>query len=79
MIQEYLQKAMETATYEFLKEEGFYGSIPGAAGVWAMGETVEECRQELLEVLQEWVLIGITRGNELPAFDEVELKVELVG
>lgn len=79
MIQNYLQQAMATATYEFLEEEGFYGSIPGAVGVWAIGETLEECRQELLEVLEEWVLIGIARGDELPAFDDVQLKVELVG
>ncbi|MDJ1167847.1 type II toxin-antitoxin system HicB family antitoxin [Roseofilum sp. BLCC_M154] len=79
MIQEYLQEAMEKATYEFLEEEGFYGSIAGAAGVWATGETLEECRRELLEVLEEWVLIGLARGDELPAFDDVQLKVELVG
>lgn len=78
MIQEYLQEAMEKATYEFLEEEGFYGSA-GAAGVWATGATLEECRRELLGVLEEWVLIGLARGDELPAFDDVQLKVELVG
>ncbi|MFB2934166.1 type II toxin-antitoxin system HicB family antitoxin [Aerosakkonemataceae cyanobacterium BLCC-F154] len=48
MIQEYIQKAMEAAHYEMLEEdEGFYGEIPGATGVWATGRTLESCRQEL--------------------------------
>ena len=80
MIQEYLQKAMQTANYEILEEEeGFYGSISGANGVWATGNTLEECRQELLEVLEEWVLIGVAMGHQLPEFDGVSLKVESVG
>ena len=79
MIQEYIQKAMEAAHYEMLEEdEGFYGEIPGATGVWATGSTLESCRKELLEVLEEWILIGIARGHELPEFDGVTLKVESV-
>ncbi len=79
MIEEYLQKAMEAARYELLEdEEGFYGEISGATGVWATGSTLESCRKELLEVLEEWVLIGIAMGHELPEFDGVTLKVEFV-
>ncbi|MFB2877507.1 type II toxin-antitoxin system HicB family antitoxin [Floridanema aerugineum] len=70
MIQEYIQKAMEAAHYEMLEEdEGFYGEIPGATGVWATGSTLESCRQELLEVLEEWILIGIAMNHKLPKFD----------
>jgi predicted RNase H-like HicB family nuclease len=70
MIQKYFQNAMQAAHYEMLEDQvGFYGSIPGAAGVWATGSTLEECRSELLEVLEEWVLLGIAMGHELPEFD----------
>lgn len=79
MIQKYLQKAMEAAHYELIEnDEGFYGEIPGATGVWATGSTLEACRQELLEVLEEWILVGIAMGHELPEFDGVTLKVESV-
>ncbi len=79
MIQKYLQKAMESAQYELLEDdEGFYGEIPGATGVWATGKTLEACRTELLEVLEEWVIIGIARGHDLPEFDGVTIKVESV-
>lgn len=77
MIQEYLHKAMEAAHYELLEDdEGFYGEIPGATGVWATGSTLEACRKELSEVLEEWILIGIAMGHDLPEFDGVTLKVK---
>lgn len=77
MIQEYLQKAMESAHYELLEDnEGFYGTIPNAPGVWATGDTLEACRKELLEVLEEWAIVGIAMGHNLPKFNGISLKVE---
>lgn len=79
MIQKYLQKAMEAAHYELLEnDEGFYGEIPDAPGVWATGSTLEACCKELLEVLEEWILVGIAMAHELPEFDGVTIKVESV-
>ncbi|MFE1748932.1 type II toxin-antitoxin system HicB family antitoxin [Coleofasciculus sp. H7-2] len=79
MIQQYLQKAMESAHYELLEDdEGFYGEISGATGVWATGKTLEACRTELLEVLEEWIIIGIARGHNLRQFNGIILKVESV-
>lgn len=77
MIQKYLDQAMQAAHYELLEDnEGFYGEIKTAPGVWATGITLEACRTELLEVLEEWVIIGIARGHNLPEFDGISLKVE---
>ncbi len=45
MIQEYLNKVIETAHYELLDDDaGFYGAIPNAPSVWATGETLEALR-----------------------------------
>jgi predicted RNase H-like HicB family nuclease len=79
MIQEYLQKAMQTAHYEMLEDdEGFYGCIPGATGVWATANTLEKCREELLSAIEEWILIGVAIPHKLPDFDGVSLKVESI-
>ncbi|MEW5857368.1 MAG: type II toxin-antitoxin system HicB family antitoxin [Cyanobacteriota bacterium] len=67
MIDQYLLCCMKSAQYESLGGEvGFYGEIPQIPGVWATGETLETCRTQLLEVLEEWVIIGIAKGHDLP-------------
>jgi hypothetical protein len=57
VLTDYLRAALREATYEILPNgEGFYGEIPGFQGVYANAATLEACRQELEEILEEWVL-----------------------
>jgi hypothetical protein len=52
------QAAMCRARYEILQDDGsFYGEIPGFDGVYANSDTLEACRGELREVLEEWILL----------------------
>lgn len=61
MLTHYIRAAMEKAHYEILPDDGtFYGEIPGFDGVWANADTLEECRDELEEVLEEWIMLGIS-------------------
>ena len=53
MLMEYTQKALEGAEYKRLDDGTWFGEIPGFEGVWANGPTVESCRKELVEVLEE--------------------------
>ena len=77
MLRNYIQAAMRQARYEILPEDGtFYGEIPGFAGVWANAKTLEGCREELEEVLEEWVLLGVSRNLPLPIVDGIELAVK---
>lgn len=58
MIREYVQVAMEKARYEIIDDpEPYYGEIPECPGVWATGETLEECRRNLEDALDGWVLV----------------------
>lgn len=53
MLANYIRTAMKKAHYEILLDDGtFYGEIPGFDGVWANADTLEECRDELVEVLE---------------------------
>ena len=77
MLRNYIQAAMRRAKYEILPDDGtFYGEIPGFAGVWANAETLEACREELEEVLEEWVLLGVSRNHPLPIVDGIELVIK---
>jgi predicted RNase H-like HicB family nuclease len=52
---------MGKARYEILPNDGsFYGEIDGFNGVYANADTLEECRDELEEVLEEWILLRIS-------------------
>ena len=76
MITDYLGVAMNQARYEKLSEnEGFYGEIPACNGVFACGETLEQCREELAAVLEDWILFRIHQHLELPVIEGVQLKV----
>src|SRR3712207_2935017 len=54
MLTEYIQAAMRRAKYEILEDDkSFYGWIPYCQGVWANAPTLEGCRDELQEVLED--------------------------
>jgi predicted RNase H-like HicB family nuclease len=67
MVREYLGAAMNNATYEMLPDDrAVYGEIPGFEGVYAHADTLEQCRRELEEVLEEWVLFRVACNLPLP-------------
>jgi len=79
MLTTYIEAAMRRAHYELLPDgEGFFGSIEGLQGVWANAATLEACREELQEVLEEWIVLGLKMGHSIPALDGIELVVEEV-
>jgi len=77
MLTEYVQSALKKAKYEILPDDGsFFGTIDGFKGVWANAKTLEECRNELREVLEDWLLISISHHLPIPVIDGIELKVK---
>ncbi|HAG50470.1 MAG TPA: HicB family protein, partial [Deltaproteobacteria bacterium] len=59
MLFEYIQLALEIAEYKKLDDGTWFAEIPGFEGVWANGKTVEECRKELMDVLDEWLVLKL--------------------
>lgn len=67
MIRDYIDMALKQAHYEMIDdEEPFYGEVAELQGVWATGKTLEECRQNLAEIIDGWVLIRLARGLPIP-------------
>ena len=63
MLLEYIQAALRRAKYEILPDDGsYYGEIPQCNGVYANADTLEDCREQLREVLEEWVLFRVHRN-----------------
>jgi len=79
MLLNYIQAAMRQAKYEILSDDGtFYGEIPPCPGVYANAATLEACREQLAEVLEEWILFRVHRHLALPEIDGIKLAVKEV-
>jgi predicted RNase H-like HicB family nuclease len=79
MIRQYIDAAMRRASYEILPEDStYYGEIGGLEGVYANAPTLEACRDELEEVLEEWIFFRVSRGLDVPVVDGQELQVRKV-
>jgi len=79
MLTAYIKAALQKAHYEILPDgEGYFGTIEGLQGVWAQAGTLEACREELQEVLEEWIVLGLKMGHPLPAIDGITLTIQEV-
>ena len=78
MLFEYTQKALERAEYKKLDDGTWFAEIPGFEGVWANATSVEECRRELLEVLEEWLILKIRDRDPIPELEGISLNIKEV-
>jgi predicted RNase H-like HicB family nuclease len=77
MLTKYIRGAMRQAHFEILADDGtFYGEIPGFNGVYANATTLEGCREELEEVLEEWILLRVSRHLALPTVEGITLTIK---
>ncbi|HQV94309.1 MAG TPA: hypothetical protein PLA27_09605 [Anaerolineales bacterium] len=66
MLTSYIREAMRLAKYEILEDKTYYGELPGFQGVWANMDSLDACREELQSVLEDWLVLGLRTGHELP-------------
>lgn len=73
MLTNYIHHVMLHAHFELMENGRFYGSIPGFQGVWSEGATLEECRDELVEVLEGWMIVKLRCGEDVPIMDDIDI------
>jgi predicted RNase H-like HicB family nuclease len=74
MFSEYVGKAIQKATYELIEDGTYFGEIPGFDGVWGNGKTIEECRSDLIDSLEGWLILGLWDHDEtLPVVEGTSL------
>ena len=74
MIRRYVDEALRRARYDTLDDGGFCGEVPPLRGVRATGRTLEACREELGEVVEECVLVRVAQGLGVPPLRNVTVK-----
>lgn len=76
ILSDYLAAAMEQAEYDKLEDGTFGGRIAGCKGVVAFGATLAQCEHELRSTLEDWLLLGLKLGHELPVVGNINLNRE---
>lgn len=66
MLSDFIAKKMADARYKLLKDGSYFGEIHDVRGVWANGRTLEVCREELREVLEDWLVLALKNGDRIP-------------
>jgi predicted RNase H-like HicB family nuclease len=66
MILAYVQEGLAHARYEQLEDGSYIAEVPELPGVLGTGATLEACRSDLAEVIEEWVLVRVARGLPVP-------------
>jgi predicted RNase H-like HicB family nuclease len=74
----YCEQALQQAKYKTLEDGTWFAEINDFEGVWGNGATVEDCRTDLLEALEEWVILKLQDGEALPVVEGVTIKVSEV-
>jgi predicted RNase H-like HicB family nuclease len=66
MFSEYINAALIQAEYDTLEDGSYVATVPGLQGVIAIGDTLEECRSDLIEVIEEWIVARLQWGYPIP-------------
>lgn len=69
MLTEYITKKLKQAQYKLLEDGTYFGNIPGIRGVWANARNLEDCRKELQEVLEDWLVLKIMDHEKIPGLN----------
>jgi len=79
MLVQYVEAAMSHAHYEIVEDDkSFYGEIPSFEGLWANAPTLEGCRKELQEALEDWLLVSLRMNKPIPIINNLTLEVRKV-
>lgn len=71
----YVDKKLREAKYKLFEDGTYFGEIPGLNGVWANAKNLEDCRDELREVLKDWLLLKVRDSESAPGFN-LEIKID---
>ena len=77
MIVKYLCEAMRRAKYKILEDGTYYGWIDELPGVWADADSLEECREELESVVEDWLLLGLKLGHDITPLGDIDLNIQV--
>ena len=75
-ITQYIENLLQKAEYEYDKEtKSWCASIDDLPGAYAQADTVERVREQLSEVIEDYILVSIQERHSLPDFKKLSAKI----
>ena len=75
-ITQYIENLLQKAEYEYDKATGSWcASIKDLPGAYAQADTVEKVREQLTEVIEDYILVSLQERHSLPGFKKLPTKV----
>jgi predicted RNase H-like HicB family nuclease len=78
MSRQYVDEALHRASYSVLESNVYCATVTGLRGVIATGTTLGTCRDQLAEIVEEWVLLRVSRGLSIPRLGTARVEVRRV-
>ena len=75
MLTDYIQAAIDSIDWKIMDDGSFYAEI-APLGLRASKAHLEECQSCIREMLEEHIVISLSRNSALPAIRGIELKVK---
>jgi predicted RNase H-like HicB family nuclease len=79
VITRYIDQALQRARYRQVDGGLYCATVQGLRGVIATGPTLEDCRDQLAQVVEEWILVRVSRGLSTPRLGGVTVEVRQAG
>jgi len=70
----YVEAAIKQAEYERDENGMVVAQVPGADGFYAQGETFEEARENLREVIEGNIILALQLGWAIPAIEGMTIE-----
>lgn len=76
IIDHWAREAIKHASYTQLEDGSWFGRVPGCPGVVATASSRCDIEHELFSVLEEWALLGMQLGDDIPVHGNVDLNAD---
>jgi predicted RNase H-like HicB family nuclease len=75
ILSNYIENALDYSEYDMLEDGTFCGRIPVCKGVISFGITMTETSRLLKSSLEDWVLLGLRLGHNLPIINGIDFDI----
>lgn len=73
-LRRYVEETLKRAHYEVDENGVVIAKVPGASGFFAQGDTFEEARENLRDVIEGNVMLALQLGLEIPKVPGVKIE-----